>query len=221
MRVAHRRAGVDQQVTLRVRVGAIFFDEVAIRATEQPPIEIAQIVAGIVLPIFGELGREARERRAMQTRHESFDHCAREQFERTNPREQFRVEKSCGAPESGLRRLTVRRRPPMFQIFCPYANSFSSIQSALWFRHRFDQLLDHLIRIDLLGLGLKIQQHPMTQHRWRNGAHVFARNVVAAAQDRARLAAKNQELRSAQRSAPRHPLVDEIRRGRRARPARV
>ena len=102
MRVVHRRAGVDQQVTLRVRVGAILLDEVAIGAAEQTPIEIAQIVAGIVLAILGELGREARERRTMQTRHETFDDRAREQFERADAREQFRIEKSRWRSDAGV-----------------------------------------------------------------------------------------------------------------------
>src|SRR5215211_7638895 len=65
VRVVHRIAGVDQQVTLRVRISAILLDEVAIGATEQTPIEIAQVVAGIVLTILGEFSREASERRAM------------------------------------------------------------------------------------------------------------------------------------------------------------
>ena len=86
VRVIHRRAGVDQQVTLRVRVGAIFLDEVTIGAPEQTPVEIAQIVAGIVLPILGELGRETREWRTMQARHETLDHRTREQLKRTDAR---------------------------------------------------------------------------------------------------------------------------------------
>ncbi len=65
-----------EQVTLRVRVGAIFLDEVTIGASEQSPIEITQIVAGIVLTILGELGRETGEWRAMQAGHETFDDCA-------------------------------------------------------------------------------------------------------------------------------------------------
>src|ERR1700704_2252902 len=51
-------------------------------------------------------------------------------------------------------------------------------QPALRFRHRFDQLFDDLIGINLLSLGLKIQQHTMAQDRRSNRAHIFARDVV-------------------------------------------
>ena len=44
---------------------------------EQAPVEIAQVVAGIVLPVLGELRRETGERRTMQSGHEPFDHRAR------------------------------------------------------------------------------------------------------------------------------------------------
>jgi hypothetical protein len=50
-------------VTLRVRIGTIFFNEVAIGTCEQAPVEIAQVVAGIVLAILRELSREARGER--------------------------------------------------------------------------------------------------------------------------------------------------------------
>ena len=54
VRVVHRRAGVDQDVTLGVCISAIFFDEVAISATKESPVEITQIVTGIVLAVLGE-----------------------------------------------------------------------------------------------------------------------------------------------------------------------
>jgi hypothetical protein len=64
-------------VTLRVRVGAIFFYEITIRAAEETPVEITQVIALIVLPVFRELSRETRKRRTMQAGHKSFDHGAR------------------------------------------------------------------------------------------------------------------------------------------------
>ena len=56
MRVVHRCAGVNEQMTLRVGVGAVLLDEITIGASEQSPIEVAQIVAGIVLAILSEFG---------------------------------------------------------------------------------------------------------------------------------------------------------------------
>lgn len=77
MGVVHRGTGIDEQVTLRIRVRSILLDEIAIGAAEQTPVEITQVVAGVVLTILGELGREAGKRRAMQTGHEAFDNRAR------------------------------------------------------------------------------------------------------------------------------------------------
>ena len=104
LRISHRRAGVDQQMTLRVRVRAIFLDEVAIRAREQPPVEITQIIAGIVLTIFGEFGREACKGRAMQPGHESLDHGARQEFEGANACEHLWIEKAGGSWRGNRRR---------------------------------------------------------------------------------------------------------------------
>jgi hypothetical protein len=78
-------------MTLRVRVGAIFFDEVTIGTCEQAPIKVAQIVAGVVLAILSELRRETRVWRAMQTRHETFDDGTREQLERSDACEQLGI----------------------------------------------------------------------------------------------------------------------------------
>src|SRR5215510_5525886 len=55
VRVAHGRARINQQVTLGVGVSPVLLDEVAISATEQAPIQVAQVVTGIVLTIFRDL----------------------------------------------------------------------------------------------------------------------------------------------------------------------
>src|SRR5215510_927479 len=56
VRVAHRRACINQQVTLGISVGPVLLDEVAVSTTQQTPIQVAQVIAGIVLTIFRELG---------------------------------------------------------------------------------------------------------------------------------------------------------------------
>src|SRR5436190_22548603 len=114
----------------------------------------------------------------MQARHEPFDHGAGDQIERTDARENLRIEKarragSVGRTSSRLvfdssRRFAV---PPhrtngtdgtngTYESYWSDA-SWLLLQPALRFRHCFNQLLDDLIRINLLGLSLKIQQHAM------------------------------------------------------------
>lgn len=60
--VAHRSTGVNEQMYSRVSVALILFYVEPIGASEQLPIEVAQIVAGHVLPMLGEVGREAEIR---------------------------------------------------------------------------------------------------------------------------------------------------------------
>src|ERR1043166_9300403 len=58
-RIFHRSARIDEQMTLRVCIGAILLNEVAISSTEQAPVEITKIVSLIVLAILCELGGES------------------------------------------------------------------------------------------------------------------------------------------------------------------
>src|SRR5580765_4314267 len=99
-------------MTLRVRISPIFLYEVTVGAGQQPPIEITQVIAGIVLTIFGELSRKAREGRTVQPGHEPFDDGARQQFEGTDTRKNFRIEKARRAGSVGRTssRLVFDRR---------------------------------------------------------------------------------------------------------------
>ena len=57
--VAHRPAVVDQQVAAEVRLVLEFLDEVPVAAGEDPPVDVARIVAPRVLAVLGELDGEA------------------------------------------------------------------------------------------------------------------------------------------------------------------
>ena len=62
---AHRAAQVDEQVAAQVRLVLEPLDVVAVGAGEEPPVEIARVVAGRVRAILAELDREAVVRAAM------------------------------------------------------------------------------------------------------------------------------------------------------------
>ena len=47
-----------------------------------------------------------------------------------------------------------------------------------------EQLPDHLIGRDAVGLRLKVHQHAMAQHRQRDGAHIVERRHAAAVDQR-------------------------------------
>ena len=90
-------------------------------------------------------------------------------------------------------------------------------------QYRFEQACDDLIGVDAVGLGLKVQQDAMPQHRQRDRADVVGRRDAAAVEQRARLRAEHQRLAGARPGAPLHPLPH--RRGhrvvRRRRPGRL
>ena len=69
--VAHALAGVQQQVADQVRLFLELLQVVLVGAAEDLPIEIAEVVAGRVLAVLGELDREAVERAAMHARRRS------------------------------------------------------------------------------------------------------------------------------------------------------
>ncbi len=94
-RVAHRRADVDQQVTREVGFFLVLLDEVAIRSRVDLPVQRGQVVAGQVLPVFGELDAEPLERTAMQAGQEPFDDRPRLEVDGTEPGDDRRIEIPC------------------------------------------------------------------------------------------------------------------------------
>ena len=75
-RVAHAARRVDDEIGLKVRLFFIFLDVIAVGLAEGPPVDMADLVAGPVLAMLGELDREPLERALVQARHHPFDHQA-------------------------------------------------------------------------------------------------------------------------------------------------
>src|SRR6185437_7203603 len=69
--VAHGRAGVEKNKQLRIRFAAESLEIDTVRAGENIPIDMAEIVAFDILTIFRELLAEAERWRAMQSRNEA------------------------------------------------------------------------------------------------------------------------------------------------------
>ena len=85
--VPHRRADVEQQMAIEVRLLLELLDVIPVAPGVDLPVDRREIVAGQVLPIFRELDAEALERAAMKTRQEPFDHRACLQLDAAEPRE--------------------------------------------------------------------------------------------------------------------------------------
>ena len=80
-RIAHAPRRIDDEHRLEVRLFLIFLDVVAVGLAEGPPVDVADLVAGAVLAMLGELDREPLERALVQARHDSLDHQPREQLQ--------------------------------------------------------------------------------------------------------------------------------------------
>src|SRR4051812_36395380 len=90
--VVHRLALVDDELAAQIRFVLEFLDEVAVRAPEDFPIEITQIVTGRVLPVLGKLDREAVIRTTMNPVPKTFDDRARPQFETADGHQRLRLD---------------------------------------------------------------------------------------------------------------------------------
>src|SRR5215204_6246424 len=75
-----------------------------------------------------------------------------------------------------------------------------------------DELSDQCLGGDRLRLRKKIEQDAMAEDGQGERAHIVERDVGAPLEQRARLGAEDQRLRSADAGAVRHPLLDEARR---------
>ena len=90
--VAHALAGVQQQVADQVRLFLELLQVVLVGPAEDFPVEVAQVVAGRVLAMLGELDREAVEGAAMHARDVALDDPPRAQRQALQPGEHLRIE---------------------------------------------------------------------------------------------------------------------------------
>ena len=93
-RVLHGIAGVEQHGEQAVGFAAIALQVGALGAREDVPIHVAQIVAGRIGAVFGELLAEAEIRRAVQAGDEAVHHRLGDQVEAGNSGEHRRIEKA-------------------------------------------------------------------------------------------------------------------------------
>ncbi len=91
--VCHRRAGIEQDQQLHIRLALEALQVEAFGASEDVPIDVPEIVALYVLLVFGELLAEAELGGAMKARDEAVDHGLRYEVERRDGGEDGGIEK--------------------------------------------------------------------------------------------------------------------------------
>ena len=110
---AHGCRHVERHHAVGVRVGLELLDVVAVGPGEHAPVHAAQVVAGLVAAVLGEVEREAHVRRAVEAVDEAVHHRARHQFEVAHPRQGGRVHE-LRAAHGGSRTAPVHRYIPDF-----------------------------------------------------------------------------------------------------------
>ena len=115
---------IDREMSSRtdevgVGVGLVLLDVVAIGPRVQPPVDAADVVAGDVAAVLGEVDRRAEERRAVQAVDEALDDGAREQLEVADPREDLRVDEPAPGIDVLLIALRTSLRALAFRVYMP------------------------------------------------------------------------------------------------------
>ena len=87
----HRPAHVEKDGHLAVGLAAVPLEEHLFGARVDVPIDVAQIVAGRIGAVFGELLAESEIGRAVEARDEAVDHGFRDQIEPGDAAEDFRI----------------------------------------------------------------------------------------------------------------------------------
>ena len=197
----------------RVRVGLELLDVQSVRARVQPPVDAAQVVARQVRAMLREVRATPR---TPATR------CSPPMKPSTTVRATSVERADAGEHRPG--RAATRRRVRALGAeggrrhgyIAPSGASGTALQ----------QLVDDLVGRHPLGLRLEVEEQAVAQHRPRERAHVVEADVVAALQERARLArraraaAARARSRRTTRTASRSPARRPTRAGSRARAPR-
>ena len=80
-RPVHRPARVEDERGAQVGFFLELFDDPAIGPCRDPPVEVAQVVAGLIGAVLGEFRRESAARRAVKAGQEAVHDPARDDFE--------------------------------------------------------------------------------------------------------------------------------------------
>ena len=88
----HRSAGVAHDVEAYVRLQHVALDAEPIATSVEPPIEVAEVVAGLIIAIVAEFDAETMKRTVVEAAEETFHDVAGFEVEAFECREEFRVE---------------------------------------------------------------------------------------------------------------------------------
>ena len=110
-RVGHAAAGIDEEVRLEVGLLLVLLDVVAVGLAEGAPVDVADLVAGVILAVLGELDAEALVRALVDAGEEALDEAAGDQRQAAVLGERGRVEVDRGGIAIIGREMRVRDLP--------------------------------------------------------------------------------------------------------------
>ena len=99
--VGHGARYVEEHGEVGVRLRLVLLDIMTVRAREQPPVDLADVIARYVGAVLRELHRQSQIGRAVEPVQKAVHHRACEELEVIDPRQHHRIE------EAGPRRIGV------------------------------------------------------------------------------------------------------------------
>ena len=102
--IAHRPAGVDHEMAAEVGLVLEPFHVIAVGAREQPPVEIARVVARAVFAVLAEFDREPVVRAAVDALDKSLDRDPRPHFQALDAHQRLRIDQRCRRTRAGSSR---------------------------------------------------------------------------------------------------------------------
>ncbi len=111
---AHRGAGVHEQVKVQVGVGVVFLDVEPVVAGVELPVEVAEVVAGGILAVRGELDAHPEVGAPVQAVHRPRHDRAGAQLDRLQAGEEHGVDQFSGVEghrgQASWRTVSIKRR---------------------------------------------------------------------------------------------------------------
>ena len=166
----HRSAGVANDVKAHVRLLHIALDAESIAAGIKSPIEMAEVVTGLIIAIIAEFDAKTVKWTIMQAAEETFHDIAGLEVETFEGCEEFGV-------EAGGERLSSRRHDQNSKFEC--VSNFEFRISDLS-RHILEKFRDNLVSCFAFSIGLKGANQTVAQHERRKRSNVLTSDVETA-----------------------------------------
>ena len=187
----HRGGGIDDEIAAEIGIGFELADEELIGATEDAPVEVFDVIAWGILPIFGEFDGGAAGSGAVL---------------------------AVDVAEHGVadmeHQLGEARNGPMIEEvgFAHGLRSWGRIFVGM--RGSLDGFLDHpaddFHAGDAFAFGVEVDENAVSENGFGDGVNIFEASEIASLENGAGFGAEDEVLDGARAGAPHHPFFDPV-----------